>query len=64
MEIGDPADLEVRIEVLSRTGVAIRPGARVLLEQWAAPSRSPRACGCGAVGVHEDFRARVEEQRV
>lgn len=34
MEVGDPTDLEVRIEVLSRDGVAIRPGARVLLEQW------------------------------
>ncbi len=34
MEIGDPTDLEVRIEVLSRDGVAIRPGARVMLEQW------------------------------
>ncbi len=34
MEVGDPTDLEVRIEVLSRDGVAIRPGARVLLERW------------------------------
>lgn len=34
MEIGDPTDLEVRIEVLSRDGVAISPGARVLLDQW------------------------------
>jgi HlyD family secretion protein len=34
LEVGDPADLEVRIEVLSRDGVAIRPGARVILEQW------------------------------
>ena len=34
MEVGDPTDLEVRIEVLSRDGVAIRPGARVILEQW------------------------------
>lgn len=37
MEIGDPTDLEVRIEVLSRDGVAIRPGARVILEQWGGP---------------------------
>ncbi|MSU48478.1 MAG: HlyD family efflux transporter periplasmic adaptor subunit [Opitutus sp.] len=39
MEIGDPTDLEVRIEVLSRDGVAITPGARVMLERWggAAP---------------------------
>jgi HlyD family secretion protein len=37
MEVGDPTDLEVRIEVLSRDGVAIAPGARVLLEQWGGP---------------------------
>ena len=37
MEVGDPTDLEVRIEVLSRDGVAIRPGARVVLEQWGGP---------------------------
>ncbi len=34
MEVGDPTDLEVRIEVLSRDGVAIRPAAKVILEQW------------------------------
>jgi HlyD family secretion protein len=34
LEVGDPTDLEVRIEVLSRDGVAIKPGARVMLEQW------------------------------
>jgi HlyD family secretion protein len=34
VEIGDPTDLEARIEVLSRDGVAIKPGARVKLEQW------------------------------
>jgi HlyD family secretion protein len=34
LEIGDPADLEVVIEVLSRDGAAIQPGATVDLEQW------------------------------
>ena len=34
MEIGDPADLEVVIEVLSRDGAAISPGAKVILDQW------------------------------
>jgi HlyD family secretion protein len=34
LEVGDPTDLEVRIDVLSRDGVAIAPGSRVLLEQW------------------------------
>ena len=37
LEIGDPTDLEARIEVLSRDGVAIQAGARVLLEQWGGP---------------------------
>ena len=37
MEVGDQTDLEVRIEVLSRDGVAIHPGARVMLEQWGGP---------------------------
>jgi HlyD family secretion protein len=34
MEVGDPTDLEVRIEVLSRDGVAIQAGAPVTLLQW------------------------------
>ena len=37
LEVGDPTDLEARIEVLSRDGVAIQPGARVHLEQWGGP---------------------------
>ncbi|MBI2511251.1 MAG: HlyD family efflux transporter periplasmic adaptor subunit [Opitutae bacterium] len=34
VEIGDPADLEVVVEMLSRDGAAIPPGAPALLEQW------------------------------
>jgi HlyD family secretion protein len=34
LEIGDPADLEVVVEMLSRDGAAIAPGAPVMLEQW------------------------------
>lgn len=34
LEIGDPADLEAIIEVLSRDGAAIVPGAKVELDQW------------------------------
>lgn len=44
LEVGDPTDLEIRIEVLSRDGVAIRPGATVWLNQW---------------GGREPLRARV-----
>jgi len=34
VELGDPADLEVVIDVLSRDGAVILPGTRVELEQW------------------------------
>lgn len=34
LELGDPADLEVEIDVLSRDAVRIKPGAAVLLEHW------------------------------
>lgn len=34
LEIGDPLDLEVEIDVLSRDAVKVKPGAHVLLEEW------------------------------
>jgi HlyD family secretion protein len=34
LEIGDPTDLEVVVEMLSRDGAALLPGAKVELEQW------------------------------
>ncbi len=39
LELGDAADLEVEIDVLSRDAVQIPPGAKVILEHWggAAP---------------------------
>lgn len=37
LEIGDPNDLEVVIEALSRDGAVIRPGTPVELEQWGGP---------------------------
>jgi HlyD family secretion protein len=34
LELGDPTDLEVEIDVLSRDAVRIQPGAKVYLEHW------------------------------
>lgn len=34
LELGDLADLEIEIDVLSSDAVKVHPGARVLLEQW------------------------------
>ncbi len=38
LEIGDPTDLEVAVEMLSRDGAALAPGARVEFEQWGGPA--------------------------
>ena len=37
LDVGDPADLEVVIELLSRDGAALAPGTRAVLEQWGGP---------------------------
>jgi HlyD family secretion protein len=34
LEVGEPTDLEVEVDVLSRDAVRIREGSRVMLEQW------------------------------
>lgn len=34
IEIGDPSDLELVVDVLSADAVAIRPGARVTIDHW------------------------------
>ncbi|AMV33654.1 putative efflux pump membrane fusion protein [Pirellula sp. SH-Sr6A] len=37
LEIGDPRDLELQIDVLSNYAVAIEPGATVTIEHWGGP---------------------------
>jgi HlyD family secretion protein len=37
LEIGDSTDLEIEVDVLSEDAVRIRPGARVLIEDWGGP---------------------------
>lgn len=65
MEVGDPTDLEVRIEVLSRDGVAIRPGARVMLEQWGGTeSLTARVRHVEPSAFTKISALGVEEQRV
>ncbi len=65
MEVGDPADLEVRIEVLSRDGVAILPGARVMLEQWGgAEPLAARVRHVEPSAFTKISALGVEEQRV
>lgn len=65
VEVGDPTDLEVRVEVLSRDGVAIRPGARVSLERWGgAEPLAARVRLVEPAAFTKISALGVEEQRV
>jgi HlyD family secretion protein len=65
LEVGDPTDLEVRVEVLSRDGVAILPGARVMLEQWGGPAQLAARVRLVEPSAFTKISALgVEEQRV
>lgn len=65
IEVGDPADLEVVIEVLSRDGARIGPGTKVELEHWGGSQ--PLAARVRLVepaGFTKISALGVEEQRV
>jgi HlyD family secretion protein len=67
VEVGDPADIEVVIEVLSRDGAAIETGMRVEFEQSGA-SKAPKLLGHVRLVEPAAFTKvsalGVEEQRV
>jgi len=65
LEIGDPSDLEVIVEMLSRDGAAIAPGATVALEQWGGPTPLEGKVRLVEPAAFTKYSALgVEEQRV
>ena len=65
IEVGNTENLEVRIEVLSRDGVAIAPGATVWLEQWGgAENLEARVRLVEPAAFTKISALGVEEQRV
>ncbi len=65
LELGDPNDLEVEVDVLSTDAVKIRPGARARLEHWGG--EHPLAARVRLVepaGFLKVSALGVEEQRV
>ena len=65
IELGDPRDLEVEVDVLSNDAVKIRPGARVAFEHWGgdAPLEG-RVRRVEPAGFLKISALGVEEQRV
>jgi HlyD family secretion protein len=65
LEIGDPADIEIEAEILSRDAVTIRPGDAVEIEQWGgeAPLKG-RVRRVEPAAFTKISALGVEEQRV
>lgn len=64
LEIGDPDDLEIEAEILSRDAVAIKPGAVVTVEQWGGDPVEARVRRVEPAAFTKVSALGVEEQRV
>jgi HlyD family secretion protein len=65
LEIGDPASIELVIDVLSTDAVRIQPGARVLVEDWGGDGAlEARVRRVEPSGFTKVSALGVEEQRV
>lgn len=65
LEIGDPADIEIEAEILSRDAVTIKPGDSVEIEQWGGASTlKGRVRRVEPAAFTKISALGVEEQRV
>lgn len=65
LTVGDPAGLEIEVDVLSSDAVGIAPGAPVLLEHWGGPAPLVARVRLVETGAFTKLSALgVEEQRV
>lgn len=65
LELGDPTDLEIEIDLLSADAVKVRPGAKVILEHWGGPEPlQARVRLVEPAGFMKVSALGVEEQRV
>ena len=65
MEVGDPSDMEIEIELLSTDAVAVAPGAHVRIEHWGGEgSLAARVTVVEPGGFTKVSAIGVEEQRV
>ena len=64
VEIGDPADIEIMAEVLSRDAVEIRPGAAAVIDNWGGPPLAATVKRVDPSAVTKVSALGIEEQRV
>lgn len=64
VEIGDPADLEIVTDLLSRDAVRIAVGAAAVIDNWGGPPLAARVTRIDPLAVTKVSALGIEEQRV
>lgn len=64
VELGDPARLEIAVDVLTADAVAIRPGAAVIIDGWGGPALDGRVRRVEPSATTRVSALGIEEQRV
>lgn len=65
LSIGDPRELEIVVDVLSKDAVLIHPGSRVIIDEWGGPQPlEARVRLVEPAGFTKTSALGVEEQRV
>lgn len=64
IQIGDPADLEIAADILSREAVEIRPGAEAVIDGWGGPPLPARVTRVEPSATTKVSALGIEEQRV
>lgn len=63
VEIGDPSDLEIVVEVLSSDAVQLAEGAAATIEDWGGPPLGARVHQIDPVAITKISALGIEEQR-
>ena len=64
LEIGDPGNLRIRVDLLSRDAVQVRPGAPALVTGWGGPDLPAEVERVEPSAVTRTSALGIEEQRV
>ena len=64
VEIGDPANLEILVELLSTDAVKVRNGAEATVEGWGGPPLAAKVERVEPAGFTKVSALGIEEQRV
>lgn len=64
LEVGDPADMEITVDLLSRDAVRVAPGAAATITGWGGPALPARVERIEPAAVTRVSALGVEERRV